>query len=131
MYSYPFVVAKILDMGLVTAYYFLFAVLFSLLLQILTQYFDAFVPSIKKSIGRLLFEVIMNIFFIAVAFWVIRNIVEQIPSPFEGWGGYTHSRLFMKDTNTHIIATLTLILFQTSLMEKIKVLNHKLFASYQ
>ncbi len=128
MYSSAYITAKILDIGLVTGYYFLFAVLFSILLQILTEYFDHIVSSSQKSVGRLLFEVVMNIFFIAVAFWIIRNIVERIPSPFEGIGGYNHTRFFAKDTNTQIIATLTLILFQTSLMDKIKVLNKKLFA---
>lgn len=128
MYSYAFVTAKLLDMGLVAAYYFLFAVIFSILLQILTEYVDRLAPSQEKTVIRLLLEVILNIFFIAVAFWVIRNLVERIPSPFEGVGGYNHLRFFAKDTNTHIIATLTLVLFQTSLMEKIKILNQKLFA---
>lgn len=128
MYSGAYITAKILDIGLVTAYYFLFAVLFSILLQIITEYFDHITPMSKKSVGKLLFEVVLNIFFIAVAFWIIRNIVERIPSPFEGVGGYNHLRFFEKDTNTHIIATLTLILFQTSLMDKIKLLNKKLFA---
>lgn len=127
MYSSAYISAKILDIGLVTVYYFLFAVLFSILLQIFTEYLDNLVPMAEKPVGQLLFEVIINIFFIAVAFWIIRNIVERIPSPFEGIGGYNHTRFFAKDTNTQIIATLTLILFQTSLMEKIKVLNKKLF----
>lgn len=131
MYSSAYVTAKVLDIGFVTVCYFLFAVLFSIILQIITEYYDRLVPSPKKTIGQLLFEVVLNIFFVAVAFWVIRNIVERIPSPVEGVGGYNHARFFAKDTNTQIIATLTLILFQTSLMDKIKILNSKLFAIYK
>jgi hypothetical protein len=127
MFSGAFITAKILDLGLVSFYYLVFAIVFAMALEFLTELYERVLPSKEKSTPRLLFEVGANIFFVAVAFWVIRNIVEIIPYPFEGYGGYKHSLL--KETNTSIIATLVLILFQTSLTKKIGILNDRLFKS--
>lgn len=127
MYSPAFVTAKVLDLGLISFYYIVFALIFSVILNYLTRIYDKTmgVPPEQKSTGRLVFEVTANIFFVAVAFWVIRNIVERIPFPFDGLGGFQHSRL--NRSSTDVIATLTLILFQTELRQKINMLNERFF----
>ncbi len=126
MLSGAFITAKILDLGLISFYYLILAIVFAISLEFLTKLFEKAFPSKAKTTTRLLFEVGANIFFVAVAFWIIRNVVEKIPFPFEGLGGYKHALL--KDTNTSIIATLALILFQTSLTEKILILNDRIFS---
>ena len=125
-YSTEFVIAKVVDLGLVAFYYFIFALVFSVLLNLLTRVYErATNADANKTTLRLGFEIIANIFFIAVSFWVIRNIVERIPYPLDGLGGYRHSRL--AQTTTAAIATLTLILFQTALTDKIREFNSRVF----
>lgn len=125
-YTSAFVVAKITDLGLVAFYYFLLALVFSVALNYLTQVYETYLPSKEKSTHRLALEIIANVFFVAVAFWIIRNTVERIPFPLEGMGGYRHARL--SQTTTAAIATLTLVLFQTSLTDKIRELNSRISA---
>jgi hypothetical protein len=126
MYSSEFIAAKVADLGLVTFYYFVFALVFAVLLNLLTRLYEKYSPAdTTKSTLRLSVEIILNIFFVAVAFWVIRNIVERIPFPLEGLGGYRHSRLSAEAVSG--IAALTLILFQTALNDKIRELNNRLF----
>jgi hypothetical protein len=126
MYSIPFLVAKSTDLALVTIYYFTLALASSIGLQMIIQHYDSTSKdSEKKSTLRLFFEVVFSIFFVALTFWVIRNIVERIPFPLEGYGGYKHARLHT--TATSGIAALTLILFQTSLTDKIRILNYRLW----
>lgn len=124
MFSGAFITAKIADLGLISFYYLIFALAFAIILEYLTEWYESTFPSKEKTTWRLVFEIGANIFFVAVAFWVIRNIVEIIPFPFEGYGGYKHALL--KDTNTSIIATLALILFQTSLTKKIMIVNERI-----
>lgn len=124
-YTSAFVTAKITDLALVTFYYFSLAIVFSVALNFLTQLYESHLPSKEKTTRRLTFEIIANIFFVAVAFWVIRNVVERIPFPLEGMGGYRHARL--SQATTAAIATLTLVLFQTSLTDKIRELNARIF----
>lgn len=126
MYSVPFLVAKTTDLALVTVYYFTFALASSIGLQmILTRYDQTSKDQTKKSTTRLFIEVVFSIFFVALTFWVIRNIVERIPFPLEGYGGYKHARL--QTTTTSAIAALTLVLFQTALTDKIRLLNARLW----
>lgn len=124
-YTTKFITAKILDLGAVTLYYFLFALIFSIVLNQLTILYESYTDGKYKSISRLMFEIVANIFFVAVAFWIIRNVVERIPYPLDGYGGYQHRLL--STTSTSAIAALTLILFQTSLSDKIRELNVRIF----
>ncbi len=132
-YSREFVFAKVTDIGLVSFYYMSFTITASILLQLLTRVYDKYTAPKEgeeaKSTLRLFLEIVANIFFIAVAFWVARNVIERVPFPLDGLGGYRHARLSTETISQ--IGTLALILFQTSLMEKIKVFNDRLFAKAQ
>ena len=128
-YSREFVFAKVTDMGLVSFYYMSFTITASILLQLLGRIYDKYTEPKEKSTLRLFSEIVFNIFFIVVAFWVARNVIERVPFPLEGLGGYQHARLSTETISQ--IGTLALILFQTSLMEKIKVFNDRLFAKAQ
>lgn len=123
-YTAAFVTAKLSDLALVTFYYLFLALVFSILLQMITKFYEAYTPG-PKSTPRLFLEIVANIFFVAATFWVIRNVVERIPFPLNGMGGYKHEKL--STTTTSAIAALTLILFQTTLQDKIADLNNRLF----
>jgi hypothetical protein len=131
-YSREFILAKVADIGLVSFYFMSFTITASILLQLLTSVYDKYTASpdgTEKSTLRLFLEVVANIFFIAVTFWVARNIIERVPFPLDGLGGYQHSRLSTQTMSQ--ISALAIILFQTALMEKIKVLNERIFVKSQ
>lgn len=125
-----FFIAKTADLALSSTYYFFLALAASVLLNFLTQFYEAYTlkdAKADKSLARLMFEIIANIFFILFAFWIIRNIVEQIPFPLEGYGGYSHTKLSLP--TILLLSSITMLFFQTALMDKVRELNTRIFAS--
>ena len=121
-----FAFAKTADIALVSLYYLVFGITASIALQLASKFYDENTPEEnEKSIHRVLLEVAATIFFIAAAFWIIRNIVELIPSPVDGIGGYDHHRLSHETTGQ--IAALTMLIFQSTLMQKVGLLNDRIF----
>jgi hypothetical protein len=129
-----FILAKTADLAMTATLYFILAVIASIVLNFITKAYESYTTpagntKYEKPIWRLILEISANIFFIATTFWFIRNAVEAVPFPLEGYGGYRHSRLTM--ANTLLIMNMTVIVFQTSLMDKIRALNDQLFSKYQ
>jgi hypothetical protein len=125
-----FAFAKTADIALVSFYYLVFGITASIGLQLLGKFYEEYTPEEnKKSIPRILLEVAATIFFIAVSFWAIRNLVECIPSPMDGIGGYDHHRLSHETTGQ--IAALTMLIFQSTLMQKVGLLNDRIFKKSQ
>ena len=128
-YTRQFLVAKTTDIALTSLYFFLFALGASVGLNFLSEFYEAYTrkdTSAEKSLTRLSFEVAANIFFIVFTFWVIRNVVERIPFPLEGYGGYTHARLSLP--TILVLTSVTMLFFQTTLMDKVRQLNTRLFS---
>jgi hypothetical protein len=128
-YTRQFVIAKTTDIALTSIYFFVFALASSVALNFLTEFYDAYTRKdkvAKKSLLRLSFEVVANIFFIAFTFWIIRNAVERIPFPLEGYGRYAHAKLSLP--TTLVLTSVTMLFFQTTLMDKVRDLNTRLFA---
>jgi glucan phosphoethanolaminetransferase (alkaline phosphatase superfamily) len=129
-YTREFVIAKTADLALVSVYYFIFATIASITMNLLSQFYEKYTNDSKdvmKSLPRLSFEVFANIFFILFVFWIIRNVVEIIPFPLEGYGGYTHNRVSLP--TVLLLTSITMLFFQTTLMDKIRELNTRLFAA--
>jgi hypothetical protein len=127
-YTQKFVVAKTADIALTSVYYFLLALAASIALNFLSQFYDAYTLDNRqeKSTLRLMFEIMANIFFVVFTFWVIRNVVERIPFPLEGYGGYQHAKLSLP--TILLLTSVTMLFFQTALMDKVRDLNERIFA---
>ena len=128
-YTQKFFIAKTTDIALSSTYYFFLALGASVGLNFLSQFYENYTlkdTTEEKSLLRLMFEIIANIFFIVFTFWIIRNIVERVPFPLEGYGGYAHAKLSLP--TTLLLTSVTMLFFQTALMDKIRELNTRLFA---
>ncbi len=129
-YTRKFVVAKTTDMALTSLYYFVFAMGASIALNFISQFYEDYTVKDKtqeKSLLRLSFEVFANIFFIVFSFWIIRNAVERIPFPLEGYGGYNHGKLSLP--TILLLTSVTMLFFQTALMDKVRQVNERLFSA--
>lgn len=130
MPSTRFITAKTVDMFLTSFYFFAFGVVGSIVLNMLTEFYERYTDldrTKEKSLVRLMFEIVFNIFFVVLLFWGIRNGVQMIPFPLEGYGGYQHKRLSLP--TILLLSSVTLFFFQTSLMDKMREFNTRLFAS--
>jgi len=118
-----FLFTKILDIGLVTVYYFIAAVITSIFIDSALGPFEA--PPLKSNqlaetydILRMCLEVIVQFFFIGVLIYAMRNVVEHIPFPLEGVGGFEHNRL--KEIDEAFVFIVVFMFYQ-------KYLEHKLY----
>lgn len=105
-----------LDIGLVTAYFFTIGVVFA---KIFDKVYGKFDPEKYKKDSPLMifFEIVFHLFMIGVVAYLLRNIVEAIPFPFEGAFGFEHDRL--KELEGGVVLHTVLILFQRNLHDKI------------
>ncbi len=130
MPSTQFITAKTADLFLTSFYFFAFGVVGSVVLNFLTEMYERYSMSDRtkeKSLPRLMFEIVFHVFFIVLLFWGIRNAVSLIPFPLEGYGGYQHARLSLP--TILLLSSMILFFFQTTLMDKMREFNTRLFAA--
>ena len=124
MYTVPFVTAKIIDIGFVSIYYLIFGLCCAFIFDTILGKFNEQEYD-KKSTAIILLELLLHFFIIGIVIYIIRNIIERIPSPVEGIGGFEHIRL--KEIGGGVIGTTILIGFQKNLQDKLKYC-HKRFS---
>jgi hypothetical protein len=118
-----FLFAKILDIGVVTIYYFILGILISFAIDMYLGDFKE--DDYKDTSSAFIFaEICAHLFILGVVSYVLRNIVERIPFPLEGFGGFTHYRL--KERHGGIVLTFVLFFFQSNLNAKIMYLKRRL-----
>jgi hypothetical protein len=114
--------AKLTDIGLVTFYFLIIGFVAS---QILDSVFILDKTPIKeKSSIRLFIEIFLQIFTIGIVYYFLRNIVERIPFPVEGIGGFQHKRL--KELSGTTILGIAMISFSKKLTEKMNEFINRL-----
>ena len=115
-YTPLFVFVKLLDIGFVTTYFFIFGLAAA-------KAFDAVIGEFdeenfnKVPTWRLFLEIIVQLFFLGIVAYILRNLVKLIPYPLDGVAGFHHERLKELDGGEGM--ALVLILFQRNLIDKV------------
>ena len=115
-YTPLFVAVKLLDIGLVTIYFFVLGLAAA-------KAFDAVMGEFKEEnfdevpIWKLFFQIIAQLFALGIIAYVLRNVVKLIPFPLNGVAGFQHDRL--KELDGGEVMALVLILFQRNLIDKV------------
>ena len=114
---------KLADIGYIVIIYFVIGIL---LTKLSNQFivFDDPKNNKKKSTLRLSFDIIGIIWMIIVIYYILRNIVELIPSPFHGLYGYDHYRL--KELNGVAVLGVTYIYFRDMISNKLDEFNKRI-----
>jgi len=118
-----FLIAKILDISLVSVYYFSVAFIASAFIDKGLGKFDEKAYA-KVSTLQISAEILLHLIFLGVLSYVLRNIVERIPFPLEGFGGFQHVRL--KENQGGVVLSFMLLFFQNNLTAKIQYLHKRL-----
>ena len=123
-YTPLFALVKFADIGLVTIYFFFLGIAFA---KVFDYVYGKFVEEDYKKTSRLrlFLEIIVHIFLIGIVAYFLRNIVEFIPFPLEGVGGFQHHRL--KEIEGGHIMAIVMVLFQKSLHDKINYFMSEVF----
>ena len=119
----PFRLVKVLDISYVTTLYFVLACAISIPLDKLFGKFDP-KKADKKHLSVLFSEIILHAWLLGAIIYFGRNIVELIPSPFEGMQGLVHSKL--KELGNGAIFTYFLIFYQKYLRDKMLYVQSRL-----
>ena len=126
-YTLPFVAVKMAGISYVTVWYFILGLLVAKLFDGIYGKFDKskYAPEVENSLFFLSLDILIHIVFLAMVFYVLRNIVERIPFPLEGVAGYQHSRL--KELEGGPILEFVGLFFQQNLKKKTTYFMDRVF----
>lgn len=114
---------KFLDILLLSGYYFVAGLLAATLIDFIAGKFSAEQDD-QKSTLRLLVEAVLYTFGLLIVFYIVRNIIERIPFPFDGAYGFKHS--LVKEKSGDIVFVFVLFYFQKYYVEKLQFLHNRL-----
>ena len=119
--SLVFSSVKIVDIAYVTILYFVTGYMLS---QIIDEKFKSIFKNYKTDSNRyLLFQIVLQIAVLGIFSYIFRNIIELIPYPLNGVGGYDH--LLLKELRGPGLLTFFLILFSYNLQNKITIITSR------
>ena len=111
--------AKIADIGYITILHFLSGFSIACVLNKNTKPFNQKEES-KKPIYHIILYVIWYLWITGIIIYILKNIIEHIPSPFEGLFGLRHYRV--KELSDAPILAFVLLYYQTHLTQRLEFL---------
>ena len=114
---------KILDIGYITVIYFIIGIIIS---RIFDKYFNTHNTKVddKKTIYKVGIELINMIWIMGIIIYIIRNLVELIPSPFDGIYGFNHS--LVKELGSASVFTMIVLTYTYHFKSKLDYFNERL-----
>lgn len=116
---------KMLDLGYIGTGHFLVGFTLSRVLDNLGGAFDAEAEK-EKSTTLVIVEVILLLWMNAIILYVFKNLLELVPSPFNGLGGFEHGRV--KELKSAPLLAFALLYYQSGLQDKLKALYNRFAA---
>jgi len=111
---------KIIDIAYIFSIYAVAGFFLSILLD---RIFPLYNESIYKTYSKtkIVLQICLQFAVIGIIVYLIKNLFELIPFPFEGVYGYEHKKV--KEIDTAIPLTYTILFFQNSLKQKLVYLS--------
>lgn len=113
---------KILDVGFITVVYFVLAYVIAVGFDQWLGPFDE-AKNDKKTIARVFGELILQCWFFATVTYIIRNVVELVPSPFEGILGFRH--LIVKELTSAAVFSMILLWNSHNFIRKMEYMYYR------
>ncbi len=112
-----FRLVKVVDIGYVTVLYFFVAIVLAKALDFFNGKITKEEEQKKSKLFRAL-ELTLILWYTGVLYYIVRNLVELVPSPLDGLFGYQHALL--KELKTAGIFTFLFLYFQKGIKDKIQ-----------
>lgn len=110
---------KVIDIGYITAVYFVLGMITAMALDKLFGKFDTRKAD-SESFLRVLIEAICYVWLIGVLAYIARNVAELIPFPLDGMHGFQHSKV--KELAVGAIYTTILMFYSSNLQDRLRYL---------
>ena len=109
---------KIIDIGYITALYFIAGYYAAILLDtVFNKYFGNAETNKTYSKTKLIVYIIIEIAIIGIISYILRNLIQMIPFPLDHYNGFDHMKV--KEVSSGTLLTVTMILFQSNVQNKI------------
>lgn len=118
-----FRLTKIADIGYITILYAIAALILAKVFDKVSKFLDVEDDS-QKSSPRLFFEIILYLWAAGIVIYGVRNLMELVPSPFDGVYGLEHLRV--KELGNAGVFIFIFFYFEESLKKKMTVLYNRL-----
>ena len=123
MRTLAFTITKICDLVFISFLLFFSALFISVTLNRLCKIIFPQIPENTKQITpAFIFEIVFRITFTIVMCYVFRNLVQEVPSPFDGYNGFQH--LKVKEISSGTLLTTLAFFFQNNLRNNATVLGN-------
>lgn len=122
MRSIAFTITKICDLIFISFLLFFSALIISVTLNNICNFFYPKTNKSKQVNASFISEIIFRITYIIVMCYVFRNLVEMIPSPFDGYNGFQHLRV--KEISSGTLLTTLAFFFQNNLRNDASILGN-------
>jgi hypothetical protein len=122
-YKTGIIALKFLDIFLLSGYYFIAGFFIASAIDFVIGKFSSQNDETKPT-WQLFAEAIWYTFVLLVVFYIVRNIIERIPFPFDGLYGFQHSRV--KERTGDVIFVFILFYYQEFYVQKLKFLHNRL-----
>lgn len=115
---------KLLDMLYLIVIYFILAIFIAFIMIKLGGSYDQKVDE-EKTLFRLSVEIIIMIWLSLILGYILRNIVEKLPSPFDSIHGFEHNKL--KELHSISSYAITIILLTSIYNTKFNYFTERLY----
>ena len=107
---------KILDIVYITVLYIVMSLICAIITDKVMGEFDE-KKEAQKPVWSLTLEFILTIWLYGVLIYVVRNLIELVPFPLDGYQGFSHKKV--KELNSAMVFTFTFVLFSKYLKAKL------------
>lgn len=115
---------KIVDIGYIAAIYFTLAFFLSTWVDNKLGTFDPKEQEHKPTY-QLVWECIFHIYLVGVLVYIVRNVVEKIPFPLDGYQGFIH--LKVKELTNATVFVFIFLLYQKNLRDRLDYIRTRLY----
>ena len=119
---------KILDIGYITAIYFILGVILAVICDRSLGKFNIKEEK-KKPLWQSILEMILYLWFLGVIIYIVRNVVSWIPFPFNNMYGFDH--LKVKEVTSAATFSFAFLYFQQTYQDKIKYIVWQVQSKYE
>ena len=127
MRTFAFTITKICDLIFISFLFFFSALFISVTLNHLCKTIFPSVQGTKKITAAFISEIVFRITFIIVMCYVFRNLIQDIPSPFDGHNGFSHANV--KEISSGTLLTTLAFFFQNNLRNNATFLGNNLLGN--
>jgi len=113
---------KMLDIGYIATIYFIFAMVCCILIDKFMGKYDEEIDK-QRPVWKIWMNTVLHMWLIGVLIYIVRNVVELIPFPLDGYQGFQHKKV--KELGNATVFVFIVMTYQFYLKGRLNILYSK------